>query len=80
MDFNKLKTFIVVAELGSVTEAAYMLFRTQPAISKKLKGAVSEGFILRTKHKQDGQRYFNYIYFLPRRFMTKPKPCDSERG
>jgi len=49
-------------------------------ISKKLKGAVSEGFILRTKHRQDGQRYFNYIYFLPRRFMTRPKPCDSERG
>jgi len=42
-------------------------------VSKKLKGAVTKGFILRSKHKQEGQKFFNYGYFLPRRFMTKPK-------
>ncbi len=37
MDLNKLKTFLVVAEQGSVTQAAELLSRTQPAISLQLK-------------------------------------------
>lgn len=37
MDLNKLKTFLVVAEQGSVTQAAEILSRTQPAISLQLK-------------------------------------------
>ncbi len=53
---------------------------SRETVSRKLKIATSDGHIMRRKHKQDGQPYFNYIYFLPRRFMTKPKPCDSERG
>lgn len=36
MDYNKLKTFAVVAELGSVTRAAHLLRRTQPAISQQI--------------------------------------------
>ena len=53
---------------------------TRETISKKLKVAVSEGFILRTKHKQDGQRYFNYIYFLPRRFMRSRTQREPEKA
>jgi len=53
---------------------------TRETISRKLKFATSDGYIIRRKHKQDGQKFWNYIYFLPRRFMTKPKPCDSETG
>ncbi len=37
MDFNKLRTFLVVAEEGSVTRAAQRLLRTQPAVSQALR-------------------------------------------
>ena len=53
---------------------------TRETVSRKLKFAVSNEYILRRQYRQDGQKYWNYIYFLPRRFMTKPKPCDSESG
>jgi DNA-binding transcriptional LysR family regulator len=36
MDYNKLKTFAVVAETGSVTRAAHLLRRSQPAISQQI--------------------------------------------
>jgi DNA-binding transcriptional LysR family regulator len=42
MDYNKLKTFTLVAELGSISQAAYRLYRTQPAISTQLKDLESE--------------------------------------
>lgn len=53
---------------------------TRETVSKKLKLATAHQFILRRKHKQDGQQYFNYVYFLPRRFMDTRKACDSETG
>ena len=37
MDYNKLQTFTVVAECQSVSRAAEILYRTQPAISNQLK-------------------------------------------
>jgi DNA-binding transcriptional LysR family regulator len=47
MDLNKLKTFVHVAELGSVTKAAEQLYRTQPAISNQLRDLERElGFVL----------------------------------
>lgn len=36
MDYNKLKTFAVVAEAGSVTRAAHLLRRSQSAISQQI--------------------------------------------
>ena len=51
---------------------------TRETVSRKLKFAVSNEYILRHKYRQDGQKYWSYIYFLPRRFMTKRKRCDSE--
>ncbi len=36
MDFNKLSTFIKVAELGSITKAAHFLRRSQPAITQQV--------------------------------------------
>lgn len=37
MDLNKLRTFVVVADHGSISSAAETLYRTQPAISNQLK-------------------------------------------
>lgn len=37
MDFNRLRTFIVVAETGNMTRAAEKLYRTQPAITQQMK-------------------------------------------
>jgi len=37
MDFNRLKTFLVVAETGNMTQAAKLLYRTQPAITQQMK-------------------------------------------
>lgn len=36
MDYNKIQTFVLVAELGSVTEAARRLHRSQSAISQQI--------------------------------------------
>lgn len=43
-------------------------------VVRKMKLAASEGFIIRKKHKPEGQKYFNYVYMLPKRFV-----CDSEQ-
>ena len=37
MDYNKLKTFVMVANLGNITKAAHKLYRTQPAITFQIK-------------------------------------------
>ena len=42
MDYNRLKTFVMVAELGSVTGGARALHRTQSAISQQLKAFEEE--------------------------------------
>lgn len=36
MDYNKLKTFVIVAEFGSITAAAVLLRRSQSAISQQI--------------------------------------------
>ncbi|KKJ76463.1 hypothetical protein WH95_13390 [Kiloniella litopenaei] len=42
IDLNKLRTFTVVADEGSITKAAERLYRTQPAISAQLKDVEDE--------------------------------------
>ncbi len=42
IDLNKLRTFTVVADEGSITKAAARLYRTQPAISAQLKDVEEE--------------------------------------
>lgn len=47
MDYNKLKSFLLIAEHGSVTKAAHLLRRTQPAVTLQVKGLEEElGFAL----------------------------------
>ena len=41
LDLNLLRVFVVVAEAGSVTEAASRLYLTQPAVSAALKRLTS---------------------------------------
>lgn len=36
MDYNKLKTFLIIADYGSITAAAQHLFRSQSAISQQI--------------------------------------------
>src|SRR5436305_15322071 len=52
MDYNKLKTFLKVAEKGSVTRAAAELGRTQSAITQQIRLLEEElGFsLLERKH------------------------------
>jgi len=45
---------------------------SRKTVCNRLKGAVSNEYILRSRHQPDGQKYFNYVYYLPRRFRTKP--------
>jgi len=42
MDLNKLRTFVTVADCGSISKAAERLYRTQPAISNQLKDLENE--------------------------------------
>lgn len=41
---------------------------TRRTVCKKLKIAADKGFIKRQKHKEVGQKYFNYSYMIPYRF------------
>jgi len=54
MDFNKVKTFLVVAELGSVSKAAAQLHRTQPAISQAVR-QLEEGLELVLLERRKGR-------------------------
>ncbi|PCJ19523.1 MAG: hypothetical protein COB02_07195 [Candidatus Cloacimonadota bacterium] len=67
MDYNKLKTFIELANLGSVTQTAEKLFRTQSAISQQLQSLETQlNMILfeRKKSKiyltKDGERLYHF--------------------
>jgi len=42
MDLDRLKTFLVLAEVQSFTEAAEQLYMSQPAVSKKIKSLEDE--------------------------------------
>ena len=53
---------------------------TRETISRKLKFAVKSSLIKRIKHQQNGQKYFNYIYLLPSRFLQRNNRCDSKLG
>jgi len=56
MDFNKLRTFLIVAEEGSVTAAAQRLLRTQPAVSQSLR-ALEEDLGITLLHRRKGRIY-----------------------
>lgn len=65
MDFNKVSTFVSVAELGSITLAAQSLRRSQSAISQQIQALESElGLRLLERRNakvflsKDGQRIF----------------------
>lgn len=52
MDFNRLKTFIIVAQTGNMTRAAEQLFRTQSAITQQMKLLQEElGLVLFERRK-----------------------------
>jgi DNA-binding transcriptional LysR family regulator len=56
MDLNKLRTFLIVAEEGSVTAAARRLFRTQPAVSQSLR-ALEQDLGITLLHRRSGRIY-----------------------
>ena len=54
MDFNKVKTFLTVAETGSISRAAAQLGRTQPAISQQMR-QLEEGLGLSLLERRKGR-------------------------
>jgi len=56
MDFNKLRTFLIVVEEGSVTGAARRLLRTQPAVSQSLR-LLEEDLGIALLHRKSGNVY-----------------------
>ena len=47
LDLKQLKYFIVCAETGSISEAAKLLYTTQPSVSKAIKALEEEmGIVL----------------------------------
>ena len=50
LDLKQLKYFIVCAETGSISEAAKLLYTTQPSVSKAIKALEEEmGIVLYAK-------------------------------
>ncbi|MCO4780794.1 MAG: LysR family transcriptional regulator [Candidatus Cloacimonetes bacterium] len=67
MDYNKLKTFVELANTGSVTLTAEKLFRTQSAISQQLQSLESQLNLILFERKKsriyltnDGERLYNF--------------------
>ena len=67
MDYNKLKTFIRVVDLGSITQAAKSLLRSQSAISQQVQQLEQELDIRLLERKSgtfylspEGQDLYNY--------------------
>ena len=56
MDFNKVRTFLMVVEEGSITAAARRLLRTQPAVSQSLQ-ALEEDLGITLLHRRKGRIY-----------------------
>ena len=55
LDLKKLKYFIVCVETGSISEAAKLLYTTQPSVSKAIKALEEEmGIVLFEKLKDGG--------------------------
>lgn len=49
LDLKQLKYFIVCAETGSISEAARLLYTTQPSVSKAIKALENDmGIVLLT--------------------------------
>ena len=53
-DFNKLRTFVEVAKLGSITKAADRLFRTQSAITQQIQ-QLEESLELTLLHRKSNR-------------------------
>lgn len=67
MDLNKLRTFTIVAQQESITRAAELLFRTQPAISAQLKDLQQDTQLVLFERKssriyltKEGQTLYNF--------------------
>lgn len=58
MDYNKLRTFVQVAELGSITQAAHQLKRTQSAISQQIL-LLEEELQLRLLERKNGKIFLS---------------------
>ena len=56
MDYNKLRTFVEVARLGSISKTAYKLFRTQPAITQQIQ-SLEESLELKLLERKHGKVY-----------------------
>ncbi|MBT3982713.1 MAG: LysR family transcriptional regulator [Bacteriovoracaceae bacterium] len=54
MDYNKLKTFTIVAQVGSISKAARILFRTQPAITQQIQ-QLEEEIGISLLHRKSGK-------------------------
>lgn len=58
MDYNKIKTFITVAELGSITRAAHQMRRSQSAISQQIQ-LLEEELELNLLERKAGKVYLS---------------------
>ncbi len=67
LDLNKLRTFTVVAKAGTITKAADLLFRTQPAITAQIRDLEEETKLILFERKnsriyltKEGQSLYDY--------------------
>lgn len=67
MDYNKLRTFVEVARLGSVTKAAEKLYRTQSAITQQIQQLEKDTSLFLFERRRsrvflskEGQRLFEF--------------------
>jgi LysR family nitrogen assimilation transcriptional regulator len=87
MDLKQIKTFICVAESGSLSRASDRLHTVQPALSRQIKLLEHEiGVDLFTRHvrgmelTEAGQAFFDRMTGLVRQIETSVHDIQSMRG
>lgn len=83
---NQIKSFIAVYELGSLSKAAELICKTQPAIShnlQKLEEKLNTQFVRRDRGKridftEEGHRFYKDIYPLVDQLLIKIDEVESK--
>lgn len=60
-------------EYPTIKQIAEKTGYSEPTVGKWLKFATEKGFIIRKMHKPEGQKWFNWVYLLPKQFIYSKK-------
>ena len=61
MTLQQLKYIVTVAEAGTFSKAAKMLFLSQPSLTKAIKELEKETLNMKILNEEEGKKYLNHL-------------------